>query len=405
MQGIRNLSKRCGGSDIPLKNKKTIFHEKEIYQEFGQIRTQIFIRTAGLCLTAVLIFFLVYRFFVRGKFADFMVSFFQSSLRMDYDAALNFYQQAFRNYEKLFCFIFIAVVFLFLLHIYLGWFSRYFAEIDRQMVRLLGEDTEEKAGEISLSPELIAIERKMNQLKYRMEKQKSDMLLSEKRKNDLIMYLAHDLKTPLASVIGYLNLLRDEGEISGELREKYLDISLGKAERLEELINEFFEIARYNLSDITLQYSRINFSRLLEQLVYEFGPMLAEKNLKVSLQVEEDILFSCDADKIQRVFDNLLRNAVLYSFRDTEIRITAEQQKYALIVRFSNHGNPISKEKLERLFEQFYRLDTARSTESGGCAGLGLAIAIQIVELHNGTITAKSEAEVIEFTVTLPVIS
>lgn len=388
-----------------MKNKKTIFHEKEIYQEFGQIRTQIFIRTAGLCLTAVLIFFLVYRFFVRGKFADFMVSFFQSSLRMDYDAALNFYQQIFRNFEKLFYFIFIAMVFLFLLRIYLGWFSRYFAEIDRQMGRLLGEDTEEKAGEISLSPELIAIERKMNQLKYRMEKQKSDMLLSEKRKNDLIMYLAHDLKTPLASVIGYLNLLRDEGEISGELREKYLDISLGKAERLEELINEFFEIARYNLSDITLQYSRINFSRLLEQLVYEFGPMLAEKNLTVSLQVEEDILFSCDADKIQRVFDNLLRNAVLYSFRDTEIRITAEQQKYALIVRFSNHGNPISKEKLERLFEQFYRLDTARSTESGGCAGLGLAIAKQIVELHNGTITAKSEAEVIEFTVTLPVIS
>ncbi len=388
-----------------MKNKKTIFHEKGIYQEFGQIRTQIFIRTAGLCLTAVLIFFLVYRFFVRGKFADFMVSFFQSSLRMDYDAALNFYQQIFRNFEKLFYFIFIAAVFLFLLHIYLGWFSRYFAEIDRQMGRLLGEDTEEKAGEISLSPELIAIERKMNQLKYRMEKQKSDMLLSEKRKNDLIMYLAHDLKTPLASVIGYLNLLRDEGEISGELREKYLDISLGKAERLEELINEFFEIARYNLSDITLQYSRINFSRLLEQLVYEFGPMLAEKNLTVSLQMEEDILFSCDADKMQRVFDNLLRNAVLYSFRDTEIRITAEQQKYALIVRFSNHGNPISKEKLERLFEQFYRLDTARSTESGGCAGLGLAIAKQIVELHNGTITAKSEAEVIEFTVTLPVIS
>ena len=388
-----------------MKNKKTIFHEKEIYQEFGQIRTQIFIRTAGLCLTAVLIFFLVYRFFVRGKFADFMVSFFQSSLRMDYDAALNFYQQIFRNFEKLFYFIFIAMVFLFLLRIYLGWFSRYFAEIDRQMGRLLGEDTEEKAGEISLSPELIAIERKMNQLKYRMEKQKSDMLLSEKRKNDLIMYLAHDLKTPLASVIGYLNLLRDEGEISGELREKYLDISLGKAERLEELINEFFEIARYNLSDITLQYSRINFSRLLEQLVYEFGPMLAEKNLTVSLQMEEDILFSSDADKMQRVFDNLLRNAVLYSFRDTEIRITAEQQKYALIVRFSNHGNPISKEKLERLFEQFYRLDTARSTESGGCAGLGLAIAKQIVELHNGTITAKSEAEVIEFTVTLPVIS
>ena len=97
------------------------------------------------------------------------------------------------------------------------------------------------------------------------------------RKNDLIMYLAHDLKTPLASVIGYLNLLRDEGQISEELREKYLSISLNKAERLEDLIDEFFEIARFNLSTVTLQYSRINLTRLLEQLTYEFKPMLREK--------------------------------------------------------------------------------------------------------------------------------
>lgn len=386
-----------------MKNKKKIFPGRGFYQEFSQIRTKIFVRTVGLCLAAVLILFIVYHFFVQGKFANFMVSFFQSSFRMDYNAALNFYQQTFRNYEKLCYFFFVAAVFLFLLRIYLSWFSGYFAEIDRQMERLLGEDIEEADGEISLSPELIVIERKMNQLKYKMEKQKSDMLVSEKRKNDLIMYLAHDLKTPLASVIGYLNLLRDEGEISGELREKYLSISLNKAERLEELINEFFEIARYNLSDISLQYSRINLSRLLEQLAYEFGPMLAEKNLTVSLQAEEDIMFTCDADKIQRVFDNLLRNAVLYSFQDTEICITAKQEKDALIAKFSNHGNTIAEEKLERLFEQFYRLDTARSTESGGCAGLGLAIAKQIVELHGGTIRAVSEAEVIEFTVTLPV--
>lgn len=97
------------------------------------------------------------------------------------------------------------------------------------------------------------------------------------RKNDLIMYLAHDLKTPLASVIGYLNLLHDEGQISEELREKYLTITLNKAERLEDLINEFFEIARFNLSTISLQYSRINLTRLLEQLIYEFKPMTKEK--------------------------------------------------------------------------------------------------------------------------------
>lgn len=222
-----------------------------------------------------------------------------------------------------------------------------------------------------------------------------------RRKNDLIMYLAHDLKTPLASVIGYLNLLRDEGQISEELREKYLSISLNKAERLEDLINEFFEIARFNLSTVTLQYSKINLTRLLEQLTYEFKPMLQEKNLSCKLGIYGDIMLRCDADKIQRVFDNLLRNAVIYSYENTEIEITAKNYGENITVTFANMGDTIPQEKLDRIFEQFYRLDAARSTSGG--AGLGLAIAQQIAQLHGGKITAESERDRIEFEVTLPV--
>ena len=106
--------------------------------------------------------------------------------------------------------------------------------------------------------------------KHTIDRQKSDMLLAEQKKNDLVMYLAHDLKTPLASSISYLDLLRDEKQLSEELREKYLTIALAKSERLEDLINELLEIAQYSLSTITLQYSEINLTRLLEQLVYEF---------------------------------------------------------------------------------------------------------------------------------------
>lgn len=222
------------------------------------------------------------------------------------------------------------------------------------------------------------------------------------RKNDLIMYLAHDLKTPLASVIGYLNLLRDERQISEELREKYLSIALDKAERLEDLINEFFEIARFNLSTITLQYSRVNLTRLLEQLVYEFRPMMQEKDLNCQLSIAEGVILRCDAEKIQRAFDNLLRNAVIYSFENTGINIVTTEEADKLKIRFINHGDTIPEEKLDRIFEQFFRLDAARSTKSGG-AGLGLAIAKQIIELHGGTITAKSDQERTEFEVILPV--
>lgn len=254
---------------------------------------------------------------------------------------------------------------------------------------------------VELSPELGDIAIKLNHLKQESEDNARLAKENEQRKNDLIMYLAHDLKTPLSSVIGYLTLLRDETQISKELQTKYLSIALDKAERLEDLINEFFEITRFNLSNITLQYSKINLKRLLEQLVYEFKPLLKEKNLTCNLKIKEDITLQCDANKIQRVFDNLLRNAVIYSFNDTEILINVEVQEKDAMIIFQNHGNTIPEEKLERIFEQFYRLDGARSTSSGG-AGLGLAIAKQIIELHKGTILAESEDEKIIFTVTLP---
>lgn len=255
---------------------------------------------------------------------------------------------------------------------------------------------------IELSPELSEIAIKINRLKQEADSNARLAQENEQRKNDLIMYLAHDLKTPLSSVIGYLTLLHDdEQQIPQELRKKYLSISLSKAERLEDLINEFFEITRYNLSNITLQYSTINLTLLLEQLIYEFTPMLKEKKLQCILHSTKGIVIHCDANKIQRVFDNLLRNAVIYSYTDTEITITAELQESNIVITFENCGNPIPEEKLRQIFEQFYRIDTSRNTVGGG-AGLGLAIAKHIVELHKGNILAENKEEKIRFIVSLP---
>ena len=101
------------------------------------------------------------------------------------------------------------------------------------------------------------------------------------------------------------------------------------------------------------------------------------------------------------MFDNLLRNAVNYSERDSAIYISVSQKESNISIKFTNYGRTIPQEKLSRIFEQFYRLDASRGTQSGG-AGLGLAIAKQIVELHNGTITAKSYDDMVEFEVALP---
>lgn len=377
------------------KNRKTT----KIGNDFKQLQTTIFLRTAIILIVAVVIIFIIYNGFFQGHFANAVVGFLNRFIYDDYEAALEVYQRVVRNYRDLYILVAILSVFLIILRIYLKGFTKYFNEINRGIDALI----EENSGDVVLSTELAATEKKINHIKHTLEQRKLAAELSEQRKNDLVVYLAHDLKTPLTSVIGYLTLLRDENKISEELREKYLSISLEKAEHLEDLINEFFEIMRFNLSNITLEYSRVNLTRMLEQLTYEFKPMFLEKNLKCELEIAPDTMIKCDVNKMQRVFDNLLRNAVNYSFDDSTIHITVKQNGENLCIQFTNCGNTIPKEKLVRIFEQFYRLDVARSSRSGG-AGLGLAVAKEIVELHNGTITAKSENEQIEFTVTLPLL-
>ncbi len=226
---------------------------------------------------------------------------------------------------------------------------------------------------------------------------------AEQRKNDLIVYLAHDLKTPLTSVIGYLTLLRDEPQISEEMRSRYTGIALDKAERLEDLINEFFDITRFNLTNIQLEPERVNISRMLEQIGFEFHPILAEKDLKLETEIKPNVEILCDPDKLARVFDNLLRNAVNYSYAGTTIYLSMDYEsiKDEVKICVENHGKTISPDKLERIFDQFFRLDSSRRSSTGG-SGLGLAIAKEIVELHHGTITAESENESIRFTVVLP---
>lgn len=348
---------------------------------------------------AILIIIVVYTFIIKDNFANVVVAILDHLVYHDRDQALLAYVKTFKAYEIwLFLIAFSGVLFI-IFRRYLNSISGYFKEINRGIDTLVREDAED----IALPPELASTERKINSIRHTLIERKSDAERAEQRKNDLVMYLAHDLKTPLSSVIGYLTLLRDENQISDELRERYLSISLDKAERLEDLINEFFEITRFNLSNITLVYKKINLTRMLEQLAYEFKPMLADKNLKCEFEIQPDILLSCDANKLQRVFDNLLRNAVSYCYENTSIQVAAEQIEDRVRIQIKNEGDTIPKEKLDRIFEQFYRLDISRSSSTGG-AGLGLAIAKEIIELHHGQISAHSEKGITCFEVTLPLV-
>lgn len=230
-----------------------------------------------------------------------------------------------------------------------------------------------------------------------------EMLVAESaRKNDLIAYLAHDLKTPLTSVIGYISLLKEAPDMPMEQRAKYTNIALEKAMRLESLINEFFDITRYNLHEIMLEEETFDLGYMLMQMADQFYPVLEQHGKSITIHAEEDLPITADSAKLARVFNNILKNAVAYSYDNTEIEINAQMQTNTIHVSVSNFGKTIPKQKLDMIFEKFYRLDDARSTNTGG-AGLGLAIAKEIVVAHGGTISVTSEKQVTTFTVELPV--
>lgn len=265
--------------------------------------------------------------------------------------------------------------------------------------RQLAERTEEP---VVLSSRLKNVQDELNLVREKALRETFKSQEEEQRKNDLIMYLAHDLKTPLTSVIGYLTLLRDNPEIPGELKAQYTQVALDKAERLEELINEFFDITRLRLTEIKLELENRNLSRMLEQITYEFQPILAEKGLSWKLSIMPGVEMLCDADKLERVFDNLIRNAVNYSYDHTGLSLSMKQDGNQIAVCLENHGKTIPPEKQKRIFEPFFRVDASRDSATGG-SGLGLAISKEIVELHGGRIAVESADERIRFLVWLPV--
>lgn len=256
---------------------------------------------------------------------------------------------------------------------------------------------------INLPPEMVEVEKKLNHFKTEAIKNERLARENEQKKDELIVYLAHDIKTPLTSMIGYLSLLSEIKDMPQEQRNRYIGIALDKSYRLEYLINELFDVARFNSEKIVLEKEEINLNLMLEQIADDFYPTLKEMNKKINFTSDEKTILYADPDKLSRVFNNLIKNAVNYSKENTDIDISILNKENQATVKITNKGKQIPKEKLDKIFEKFYRLNSSRTSKTGG-SGLGLAIAKEIVELHGGRIYAESDMKETTFSVILPII-
>ena len=277
--------------------------------------------------------------------------------------------------------------------------SKYFDNI-YIVYNSLDDIIDESKTRVNLPDETIKFAEKINNIKYNYILNEKNAKEAEQKKNDLIVYMAHDLRTPLTSIIGYLTLLKDEKSLSKELQEKYIKIALDKSYRVEELTNQFFDITRYNLHQMPITKGKIDLAFLFDQLLEECYPMLQEKKLECIINKPKNVFCLGDGDKLARAFNNLLKNAINYSYENTNIEINIQENQEKIDIVFKNKGDRIPEYKLEKIFEKFYRLDEARASTTGG-AGLGLAITKEIIELHNGNIYAKNDKELIEFYIEL----
>lgn len=226
---------------------------------------------------------------------------------------------------------------------------------------------------------------------------------AERTKNELITNVAHDLRTPLTSIIGYLELLSGKVALPPEMQKKYIDIAYGKAKRLEKLLEDLFGFTKLNYGKISMHVSKVDIIKLLSQLLEEAYPNFADKGLSYELQSNVPAkIITADGNLLARLFDNLINNAIKYGADGKRVLVKVHAGSETVQVSVTNYGYVIPAEELPLIFDKFYRVEQSRSTHTGG-TGLGLAIVKNIVDMHGGMVNVKSDLNGTVFTVTLQV--
>ncbi|HEX3028229.1 MAG TPA: HAMP domain-containing sensor histidine kinase, partial [Clostridia bacterium] len=250
--------------------------------------------------------------------------------------------------------------------------------------------------------ELTLLAKNINHMTDELKTRKRKEEAAEQTKNELIANVSHDLRTPLTSIVGYTRLLKEKNrqdELAG-----YIEIIDEKSQRLKVLIEDLFDFTILNSCEVKLEKDNVSLNELLRQVVEGMLPFAGQNNMTIHYAVPEfDVIVDLDAEKMARVFENIIANAVKYSNRPGQVEITLTGEMEQAVFRIHNYGKRIGTEDIHKIFDRLYRTDEARSSETGG-TGIGLSIAKSIVDLHGGRIWAESEENEVCFYVSLPLV-
>ncbi|MCV4234732.1 HAMP domain-containing protein [Virgibacillus sp. LDC1] len=231
----------------------------------------------------------------------------------------------------------------------------------------------------------------INQMRRQLHQSILEERNAEKTKNDLITGVSHDLRTPLTSILGFLEVIEeDRYQDEVELR-YYVNIAYEKAQNLKKLIDDLFEYTRIN-NGLPLDIREIDMAQFMRQLIEEFVPTLEKSGMECKLAAEEDLVIRADGAQLVRAYENLITNAIRYGESGKRIDIAVRSDGNQVSISFTNYGDPIPERDLPFIFDRFYRVEASRSKQTGG-TGLGLAITKSIVEVQGGEIRVRSDRQ------------
>ena len=262
-----------------------------------------------------------------------------------------------------------------------------------------------KPVDLKVNPNLQGIIESFNLLIANMNRRAKEQEQSEKSKDELISNVSHDLRTPLTSVIGYLGLIESKSYSDLNQILKYTDIAYKKSLEMQDLVNSLFEFANVQHATSRMNMTKFDMAQMLDQLSADFELEANKRGMEIIVNSQPDkIMMEGDTEKLGRVFNNLIMNALKYGKGATHIWLTAEQRDKEVVVTVANNGAPIPEDSLKHVFDRFYRVEDSRSKQTGG-TGLGLAIAQSMVKLHGGTIAVTSDKDKTSFVSHFPILN
>ncbi|NBD26971.1 HAMP domain-containing sensor histidine kinase [Paenibacillus glycinis] len=302
-----------------------------------------------------------------------------------------------------------VMLFLLVFIVCFYWFTSRKTRKIQQINRQLGEIA---SGDLNVRlstrdrDELGIVSKNINAMAESLQRQLTKERKLEQSKMELITGVSHDLRTPLTSIVGYLDLLRSKAYQDEAEHDQFVKNTYSKTMQLKKLIDDLFEYTRLGSGDIELKRQRIEMTELLRQLASEYEPIALDRGIAIKTELSEAALpAQVDGEKIVRALDNLLMNAIKFSIvpGDILVRAAAVRDGEGIAVEVENQGRPITPEQEEQLFDRFYKTDAARGAGSrNDGSGLGLSIAKQIAELHGGTISLHHDRGRYTFRLELP---